>query len=205
MEPFLRDRFLRCAPGHRYEAFRARFRELDAQGYGDKLRAFQALIDEFGLPGSAGEMVVDFGRNAWTCCRTYPGALEVLARLRSHGYRLAVVTNGSAESQRAKLRSSGLEVLVDAVLISAEEGVKKPARELFVRAAERLGVVAAGCVFVGDNPLSDVAGAQRAGMKAVWVRGRLEWPEDLEVTPDHTVDALPELLDVLPVLSSWDA
>ena len=81
-------------------------------------------------------------------------------------------------------------------LISAEEKIRKPDPEIFIRAADRLGVCAAECVFLGDNPQADIGGAHSAGMKTVWVKRHFPWPEGLSITPDYIVGALTELLDI---------
>jgi len=93
---------------------------------------------------------------------------EVLDRLRSQGLPLAVVSNWDSRLP-ALLEQLRLARFFDAVLVSALEGVEKPAGEIFRRAAERLGVAAVGCVHVGDSPLDDYRGAQSAGMRAVLV------------------------------------
>ena len=197
VELFLQDQY------HRYrllplafEKYRARFMELDERGYADKQTVFQTLVADFGLPTSAEELTADFRQNAWKHCRTFSDTRDVLEKLRSRGYRLGIITNGSVEMQRAKLIESGLSSLVDVALISEQEKVKKPDPVIFARAAERLGVQAAECVFVGDNPTADVAGAHHAGMKAVWLRGYLTWPEDLAIAPSYIVTTLTELLAI---------
>ena len=62
-----------------------------------------------------------------------------------------------------------LEPLFDAIVISAEFGVNKPDRRIFDHAAKLLGVSNEECVFVGDDPTSDVLGAINADMEAVWI------------------------------------
>ena len=67
------------------------------------------------------------------------------------------------------LRQAGLGDLVDGIVSSAEVGRAKPAPEPF-RAGLRLAQVpAAGALFVGDSPDTDVAGAEAAGIRAVLV------------------------------------
>ena len=63
-----------------------------------------------------------------------------------------------------------------------------------------LGATPAETVFVGDSPREDILGAQRVGMRAVWVRSR-EFPLG-DVQPDGIIEALPELL---PILDRWIA
>jgi putative hydrolase of the HAD superfamily len=179
-----------------FEKYRDRFIELDENGYADKQKVFQTLVTEFAIPITAEELVADFRLNAWKNCETFLGAAEVLAKLRSGGFKLGIVTNGSVESQQAKLHESGLLARVDEALISEKEQIRKPDRRIFALAAERLGVAPEECVFVGDNPETDIGGAHMAGMSTVWVKGSLPWPGNLPIVPGHTVTGLAELLSI---------
>jgi putative hydrolase of the HAD superfamily len=107
---------------------------------------------------------------------------------------LGIVTNGSVASQSAKLVAMGLHDLVDLALISEQEQVKKPDPIIFKRAAERLKVPVADCIFVGDHARTDIEGAHNAGLKTVWFKRGHEWPADLTTTPNYTVSSLFEVL-----------
>ena len=197
LEPFLIGLYRRYKLGHiPYETYRDRFIELDKGGYADKHEVFQTLSTEFGVPVNAGELVTDYRRNAWKNCRVFPRTMETLAQLRKRGYKLGVVTNGTVESQQSKLRESGLDALVDAIPISEREQLKKPDPRIFARAADRLDVSVADCVFVGDNPEADIRGAHSVGMKTIWLIGDLPWPDDVDIVPSHTINSLPELLSI---------
>jgi putative hydrolase of the HAD superfamily len=98
----------------------------------------------------------------------FPEVPEVLAGLRARRLPLAVVSNWDSRLP-ALLDSLNLHGYFAAVLVSALEGIEKPAPELFARAAERVGVPTAACLHVGDSPLDDVRGAESAGMRAVLV------------------------------------
>ncbi len=71
----------------------------------------------------------------------------------------------------------------------------KPAAPFFAAAVERLGVPAAEVLMIGDDIDSDVAGAQRAGLKAALVRTGKFRPADLEggVTPDIVLESIRSL------------
>ena len=197
IEPFLREQCDRYKLDHLlFRKYCDRFIELDDHGYGDKQEVFRTLATEFGIPIDVDELVTDFRRNAWKNCQTFPGAVRALEQLRSRGYKLGIVTNGTAESQRAKLLDAGLVARVDEVLISEEEQLRKPDQRIFALAAGRLGVSAGECVFVGDNPETDIDGAYNAGMETVWFKSYLPWPGNLAVVPGHTVTALAELLSI---------
>ena len=92
-----------------------------------------------------------------------PGAL---ARLRSLGLRLVVVSNANG-TLRAAFRRLGLDSRIDLLLDSQEEGVEKPDPRLFQIALARAQATAETTVHVGDLYHVDVVGARAAGLGAV--------------------------------------
>ena len=102
----------------------------------------------------------------------FPEPISVIKALRERGIKNAIVTNISEQrlcSQRAKINALGIAPLFDAIVYSGEIGVHKPDPRIFEYAASLLGVMPSECLFVGDDPTSDVAGALAAGMEVVWV------------------------------------
>ena len=102
----------------------------------------------------------------------FPETVKILQKLKSEGIKLAIVTNITPElleHQRKKVAALNIAPLFDAVVYSAEFGVHKPDRRIFDHAAACLGVPNAQCLFVGDDPKSDVTGALAAGMEVVWL------------------------------------
>lgn len=93
-----------------------------------------------------------------------PGVPEALRRLRAAGLALAVVANWDF-GLHDHLRRHGLAAWFDAIVTSAETGVKKPDPAAFVRALELLGVEPARAVHVGDDPAHDEVGARAAGLR----------------------------------------
>ena len=102
----------------------------------------------------------------------YKVQLEVIKKLRNNGVKTAIVTNIPSErvfSQKEKIRALGIENLFDEIVISGEIGIHKPERAIFDYTAKLLGVSNEQCVFVGDDPFSDIEGALGADMEAVWI------------------------------------
>lgn len=95
------------------------------------------------------------------------GAREALVHLRSRGYNIGVLSNGFRGVQHEKLRSSGIEGLVDVVVLSDDIGVNKPDIRIYNHALHRSGATAAASVMIGDNPDTDIAGAVMAGWHAM--------------------------------------
>jgi putative hydrolase of the HAD superfamily len=110
-------------------------------------------------------------------CR-YPDALPVLRRLRARGVRTALVSNmpwGSpGRLWRGELVRHGLDAWLDLALFCTDAGWRKPAPQIFELALKQLEIQAQDCLFVGDHPQWDVAGAQTVGIEALLIdrRGR---------------------------------
>lgn len=92
---------------------------------------------------------------------------EVLAAIKRIGktYLQAILTNDATDWLGPGWRHGWwLRDEFDAMLDATEEGVRKPATEIYLRCAARLGVDPDECIFVDDLPVN-VAGAEAAGMK----------------------------------------
>jgi putative hydrolase of the HAD superfamily len=129
-----------------------------------------------------------------------PGALEALAKLRAAVPRLALVTNGAAEAQRAKLRRFDLAGWFDHVQVEGEFGVGKPDARVYAYTLERVGASPEASLMAGDNFDADVLGALRAGLHAAWIdverSGRAPRPSP---RPHATLRSVVELVELLGV------
>jgi putative hydrolase of the HAD superfamily len=98
----------------------------------------------------------------------YPDVRPALERGRELGARLVVVSNWDV-SLHEVLERLGLAALLDAILTSAQAGVRKPDAAIFARALALAGVSATEAVHVGDSLDEDIAGARNAGITPVLV------------------------------------
>lgn len=180
--------------GIAYERFLHDVQEMDDHGYGVKEAGYRTLVRTWGLDtGLADRLVEHFFESYDGHCRLSDDVRRTLEELRRRRLKLAVVTNGMSVRQRRKIAGLGLENAFDAILVSEEEGVRKPEAELFRRALARCGVAAHDALFVGDHPVVDVEGAHRAGLKAVW-KFVPYWPPVIAAAP--AIRELSELLDL---------
>lgn len=125
----------------------------------------------------------------------FPGAIETLDRLRDLGVGMALVTNGGAEGQRAKIDRFDLAHRFDHILIEGEFGVGKPDPSVFLHLMEQLDSTPETTWVVGDNLEWEVIAPQRLGIHAIWCDAYGKGlPEDSDVKPDRIIQALPELL-----------
>ncbi|MFI1098496.1 HAD family hydrolase [Streptomyces sp. NPDC020917] len=103
---------------------------------------------------------------SWQCYPDVHPALEALKRLPG-GPRLAVLTNGDPEQQRAKLARFGLLGYFEAVLTPTELGAAKPAA--YAAACRWMRTDPTQAVNVGDMLESDVEAAALAGLVGIWL------------------------------------
>ena len=122
----------------------------------------------------------------------YEDVLPALAEIGA----LAVV--GSISNGNADLHSIGLAHHFHFSLSANAHGSAKPDPAIFLAACAALNVAPGDAVYVGDDILLDVQGAQRAGLRAVWLN-RTGSMRHLEhgVVPDAICRDLHQLLDWL--------
>ncbi len=128
--------------------------------------------------------------------KLFPDAHATLDRLRATGIRLALVTNGQAATQRAKIARFDLERRFDHVQIEGEFGKGKPEPEVYVHVLDRLGMQAGDCWMIGDNIEWEVVAPQRMGMRGIWYDPHgLGLPPGSTARPDRIIARLGEILE----------
>jgi beta-phosphoglucomutase len=123
-----------------------------------------------------------------------PGATETIATLHAAGFRLGIGSSGPPENVDLVLDRLGIRPWIGAAVTGRDVTRGKPDPQVFLLAAERLGVRPARCVVVEDAP-AGIAAAHAAGMTAVGFVSTGRTPEELaeadcliyafrELTPD---------------------
>lgn len=128
--------------------------------------------------------------------KLFPDAHGTIDRLRAAGIRLALVTNGQAETQRAKVVRFDLEKRFDHIQIEGEFGKGKPDHDVYVHALGKLGVAAADAWMIGDNIVWEVEMPQQLGMRGIWYDPHgIGLPAGSSCRPDRIIARLGELLE----------
>ena len=99
-----------------------------------------------------------------------PGAVAAVRALAGLGLSLAVISNTGRTPGtvlRRLLAAAGLLEAFRVLSFSDEVGVRKPDPGIFRRTLAEAGCPPEAAIHVGDDPVSDVAGARGAGMRAV--------------------------------------
>ncbi len=185
----------RAALGRDDPEFTARWRELllgDAHGY----RPYPELLAELGVHDPDG--FIDREHEVWRPrYAVLASAAALLQSLRGRGLKTGLVANSWPDPGRilrADAEALGLAPLLDAMVFSADVGVRKPASEIFLRACGELGIEPGAALFVGDDLASDVQGAAAAGMttaQALWFRA----DDTPGIEPDFTAFTAMDVLN----------
>ena len=94
------------------------------------------------------------------------GSLHLLDELKRRGILLGLISNCYSD-EREFIRNSPLYEYFDAAMLSFEQGVSKPDREIFERTLKILKVDPKECIYVGDGGSNELYAASEIGMKAV--------------------------------------
>lgn len=159
----------------------------------DELRAvrFPRIFEQAGVLNAEipEEFEADFMHRTSTKPHLFPHSIEILDYLKPK-YNLHVITNGFDESQAKKLKSSGLTDYFEYVITSETTGHKKPDVRIFHHAMECAGASVENSLMIGDNPISDIQGAQNAGMDQVFFN---PLNNEISISPTYTISHLREL------------
>ena len=124
------------------------------------------------------------------------GSDKLVASLRGK-VRQYAVSNGTVAAQTRKLARSGFDRLMDGIFLSERIGWEKPAKEFFDAVFREIGEERrAGSIIVGDSLTSDIAGANRAGIKSCWYNPRGA-ENGTNAKPDFEIKDLREILEIL--------
>lgn len=129
----------------------------------------------------------------------FPETLPVLHQL--HGrYKLAIITNGFAETHETKISRLELLRFFDVIVLAGEMQLVKPDPSVFHHALEAAQASAQESVMIGDRYERDIVGAHAAGLRAVWINVRNEELPPGARVPEAVIRSIAELPAALATL-----
>ncbi|QPC83586.1 HAD family hydrolase [Phototrophicus methaneseepsis] len=133
----------------------------------------------------------------------FPDVPPMLQKFLDRGLSIGIITNAS---QPMSIRDNELKAFGllpyfqdDAIrLAAADVGYLKPHPEIFRYTLDKMGAQPEEAIYIGDNPVADIAGAQGAGMRAV-LRRKEGVPPLISglIVPDGIIESLYDLPDLL--------
>lgn len=121
-----------------------------------------------------------------------PHARETLAALKAHGYGLALCTSNDPKVVAEYLHLAGWNEIFDHIITGDMVASGKPAPDIFLLGAEKLGVIPAECAGVEDS-VNGVKALRAAGMRSIMIPDILPYTEELAPYVDVCLSSLQEL------------
>ncbi|MEU6972509.1 HAD-IA family hydrolase [Kitasatospora aureofaciens] len=177
------------------------FVTLDGGGYVPRSTVLSAVRRRYGLDASVDFLLAHFRRGINSHIHCPARHIEALRTARAAGWTLGIVSNGGTRPQLEKIRRTGLGPLVDGWVISEEADCVKPDPLIFEIAARRCGIRPVGdwtahTWMVGDHAPADIAGAELAGLRSVWLHHGRPWAEN-GYRPTLRAAGLPEAVSLV--------
>ena len=157
---------------------------------------FAALATTWSLPVTGVELWQDYRRRMPELVRCTDADANALRELRSAGWTLGIVTNGMADNQEGKIRSTGLANLVDGWVVSEAVGYRKPEAKIFSALAAHLDCTLEGWM-IGDSPEHDIAGGAAAGLRTALIISGDPATDDSAIRPTITAASVAEAAAVI--------
>ena len=142
--------------------------------------------------------------NMWSGIKAFDDVLPVLLKLKK--FKLAVLTNGMAIHQRRKLAKSGLLYFFSGknreILTSSEIKFGKPHSHGFKFIINKLNLSTNEVIMVGDRPEGDIFGANKLGIKSVFINRENEVIKNEQYYPTYEINSLIELPTIISKINS---
>lgn len=173
-----------------------KFKEYDKESYGhnDKSKFFESFFDEFPPKYKLlRNEIQDFWNNNFPHCFTInPSTINIVNTLKMQ-VKVAIITNGSTQRQKAKIINTMLNCCFEVIIISEEVGFSKPDKRIFELALNKLNVKPEEALFVGDDIEKDIGGCQNANIKGIWFNPHKN-KNDTDIKPYAEVNSFDGLL-----------
>jgi len=140
---------------------------------------WETLLKQLGLSKLKGPWIHETTLRYW---KTYAGTsplfsdtMSTIHRLKKAGFRLGMVSDsdGTPGMKMKRIRQQPFLKFLEIIVVAGEDTPDvKPSRRPFTLAAKRLSLQPRNCVYIGDNPNTDIGGAKGVGMMMILVRRR---------------------------------
>lgn len=176
-----------------------KFKEYDQRDYGNsnKTRVFETFFNEFPpqyrIPSNC---IQDFWNSNFPNCFSINQSTINIINTIKRWAKVAIITNGTALRQRAKIDKTKLNSYFETIIISEEVGFRKPDKQIFELALKKLNVNRNEVIFVGDDIEKDIGGCQNVDIKGIWYNPLMKRNET-PIKPFAEISSIDKLLSYL--------
>jgi putative hydrolase of the HAD superfamily len=140
---------------------------------------WETLLKDLGLSKLKGSWIHLTTLRYWkTYARASPlfsDTMRTIHRLKMSGLMLGMVSDsdGTLGMKMKRIRQQPFLRFLKAIVVAGEDTPNvKPSRRPFLLVTKRLGLQPRNCVYIGDNPNTDIEGAKAVGMMTILVQRR---------------------------------
>lgn len=153
----------------------------------DLAQIFRRLFEEKGVSvddATIGAFMKMFRIVSTKFVRLYDGVIDFMEALKNNNKKIYLLSNAQSEFTRPEISYLGLEPYFDGILISSEEGCKKPGRRFYQTIMERYQLNPKETIMIGNDSIADIRGAYEAGLDSLYIHTEIspECVEDLKST-----------------------
>ena len=140
---------------------------------------WETLLKQLGLSNIKGPWIHKATLVYWKAYSSgsplYYDTMSTIRRLKKARFRIGMVSDsdGTPGMKMKRIRQQPFLKFLEAIVVSGEDTPNvKPSRRPFKLIAERLDLLTRNCVYIGDNPNTDIMGAKGVGMMMIIVKRR---------------------------------
>ena len=142
---------------------------------------FTSYYDErFAIPGSANKY----------------GLEELHNYLKEKGYKICIASSSSVSHIKKLVGNCGFDFQADLMLSSQDEYASKPAPDLFLACAKKMGVKPENCIVLEDSK-NGIRAAYNANMRRVWIPDQVPFNEEDMKYVQYQCENLKRVIDIL--------
>lgn len=161
--------FLQLIPQSSKQKFIQRFIELDDHGRVWKDQVYHQLSIEFNFTKyTVNELLTIYISDFNKFSVAFEHAEITIKHLYPNGYKLGLISNGRSPFQEHNFYALGLSEYFSGIFVSEALQMRKPQPEIFLYVCTQFDCNPSDCIFIGDNPIADIAGAKNVGMCTIF-------------------------------------
>ena len=134
--------------------------------------------------------------NLYKVLSPFPEVKETLIKLKERKYKLAILSNGTPGLLKELVKSNNLEIFFDDIFSIEEAGIFKPDSKVYDIPVNKYNIKKTEIVFLSGNTW-DVSGAGNYGYNPVWVNRNNSIFDNLDYKPNHKIENLSQLLEII--------
>ena len=134
--------------------------------------------------------------NLYKVLSPFEEVLETLKSLKEHGYKLAILSNGTPNLLNDLVKTNNLENFFDDIFSIEEVGVYKPDTRVYDIPIKKYGIKKNEVIFLSSNTW-DVSGGGNYGYQSIWVNRNRDVFDYLDFKPKNQINSLKGLLDII--------